>query len=185
MARLGLTTLFVLVLVAEIRWAWSWGAILFIIASVTDYFDGYLARKHGLVTNFGALMDPLVDKILMCSAFVLLSCSEEIPPWVTCLVVAREFLVTGLRLVAASQGAVVSAEGWGKWKTGAQIAVVIYGLIHLAIQEPPFAWLAPFFTWPLFSPTALGRLLLVLAVFTTVWSGARYLVNNRYILKDA
>jgi CDP-diacylglycerol--glycerol-3-phosphate 3-phosphatidyltransferase len=185
LARLVLTALFVMILAAEVRWAWSWGAILFIVASITDYLDGYFARKHGLVTHFGSLMDPLVDKILTCSAFVMLSSHDEIPTWVTCLVVAREFLVTGMRLVAESQGFALSVDSWGKWKTGAQIAVVIYGLLRLAVSEPPFAWFAPFYRVPAFSPAILGRLLLWLAVITTVWSGLRYLLNNRQVLRDA
>jgi CDP-diacylglycerol--glycerol-3-phosphate 3-phosphatidyltransferase len=185
LGRLGLTALFVVVLACDVPWAWSWAAILFIVASITDYLDGYLARKYGQETAFGALVDPLADKILTCSAFVVLTARDEIiPAWVTCLVLAREFLVTGLRLVAASRGSVLAAEGWGKWKTGAQIAVLIYGLLRLAVSEPPFRWFAPFFSVPVFRPESLGRLFLWLAVLTTVWSGIRYLVNNRHILKE-
>lgn len=201
LARLGITGLFVVLLTVEVRHGWSWAAVLFIIACLTDYLDGYLARTRGLVTSFGALMDPLVDKVLVCSAFILLSCAVRepsgaatdaadvqfaglVPPWVTVLVVAREFLVTGLRLVAASQGAVLSADWWGKWKTGAQIAVLVYALMFLAVREPPFAWFAPFFEVKVLSPPFLGRLFLWLAVFTTVWSGIRYLLNNRHIIRD-
>ncbi len=184
LARLVLTGIFVAVVALEAPWAWSWAAILFIIGSVTDFVDGWLARKYGLVTQFGALMDPLVDKVLTCSAFVLLSVAGVIPPWVTCAVLAREFLITGLRTLAATHGAVLSADGWGKWKTGAQIAVLIHGLLWLASREPPFHWIAPVFRVPAFSPAVLGQLFLWLAVFTTIWSGLRYLWNNRHVLTD-
>ena len=79
----------------------------------------------------------------------------------------------------------MSADGWGKWKTGAQIAVLVYGLLWLAAKEPPFQWFAPFFRYPLLSPAWLGNIFLGLAVFTTVWSGVRYLWNNRHVLADA
>jgi CDP-diacylglycerol--glycerol-3-phosphate 3-phosphatidyltransferase len=184
LARLVLTGIFVAVVSLEIRWAWSWAAALFIIGSVTDFVDGWLARKYALVTNFGALMDPLVDKVLTCSAFVILAVAGVMPAWVACAVLAREFLITGLRTLAATHGSVLAADGWGKWKTGAQIAVLVYWLIWLAAQEPPFQWFAPFFSVRLLSPAWLGQIFLWLAVFTTVWSGIRYLWNNRHVLTD-
>jgi CDP-diacylglycerol--glycerol-3-phosphate 3-phosphatidyltransferase len=185
LGRLVLTGIFVAVVALEIPWGWSWAALLFIVGSVTDFVDGWLARKYGLVTNFGALMDPLVDKVLTCSAFVILAVGGVLPAWVACVVLAREFLITGLRTLAAAQGAVLAADGWGKWKTGAQIAVLVYGLLWLAAKDPPFQWFAPFFGLPGFAPDRLGHLLLALAVFTTVWSGIRYLWNNRHVLTDA
>lgn len=185
LARLVLTGIFVAVVALEIRWAWSWAAALFIIGSVTDFVDGWLARKYGLVTNFGALMDPLVDKVLTCSAFVILSDAGVLPAWVACVVLAREFLITGLRTLAATHGAVLAADGWGKWKTGAQIAVLVYWLLWLASQEPPVSWFAPFFKVQALSPPWLGQIFLGLAVFTTVWSGIRYLWNNRHVLAGA
>jgi CDP-diacylglycerol--glycerol-3-phosphate 3-phosphatidyltransferase len=185
LARLVLTGIFVAVVSMEVPWTWSWAALLFIIGSVTDFLDGWLARKYGLVTNFGALMDPLVDKVLTCSAFVILAVAGVIPAWVGCAVLAREFLITGLRTLAATHGVVLSADGWGKWKTGAQIAVLVYGLLWLAVKEPPLQWFAPFFDVPALSPAWLGQVFLWLAVFTTVWSGIRYLWNNRHVLQDA
>ena len=184
LGRLVLTGLFVLVLTWAGPWAWTAGAYLFIVAAISDYFDGYYARKHKLVTNFGALMDPLVDKVLICSAFVLLACHGQIAGWVVTLVVAREFLVTGLRLVAASQGLVLSADKGGKWKTGAQIATAIYHLMWLAAKEPSMAWFGPFFALPGFGPGGMGLTFTVLAVVSTVWSGLRYMINNRHVIKD-
>jgi CDP-diacylglycerol--glycerol-3-phosphate 3-phosphatidyltransferase len=184
LGRLVLTGIFVAVVALEVRWMWTWAAWLFVVGSLTDYLDGYLARKYHMVTNFGALMDPLVDKVLTCSAFVVVSVAGQIPTWVTCAVLAREFLITGLRTLAAGQGAVLAADGWGKWKTGAQIAVLIYGLMHLAVTERPMAWFAPFFSVRVLSPAWLGQIFLWLAVFTTVWSGLRYLWNNRHVLRE-
>jgi len=184
LARLFLTGIFVAVVSLDVRWAWSWAAILFIIGSLTDFLDGWLARKYSLVTNFGALMDPLVDKVLTCSAFVMLSVAGVLPAWVTCAVLAREFLITGLRTLAATHGAVLAADAWGKWKTGSQIAVVIYGLLWLASREPVFLWFAPFFQVPALAPATLGQIFLWLAVGTTTWSGLRYLWNNRHVLTD-
>ena len=182
LARLVLTGIFVAVVALKVPSAWSWAALLFIIGSVTDFIDGWLARKWGMVTQFGALMDPLVDKVLTCSAFVILAEARVLPAWVACVVLAREFLITGLRTLAASHGSVLSADSWGKWKTGAQIAVLTYGLLWLASKEPPFQWFAPFFNVRGFQPSALGHILLALAVFTTLWSGIRYLWNNRHVL---
>lgn len=185
LARLVLTGIFVAVVALQVPWSWSWAALLFIVGSITDFIDGWLARKWGMVTQFGALMDPLVDKVLTCSAFVILAAAGIQPAWVACVVLAREFLITGLRTLAASHGSVLSADSWGKWKTGAQIAVLIYGLLWLASQEPPFLWFAPFFKLPGFHPSGLGTALLSLAVFTTLWSGIRYLWNNRHVLADS
>lgn len=184
LGRLVLTILFVAVSSWDVPWKWSWAALFFIVGAVSDFFDGYLARKHGLVTNFGALMDPLVDKVLTCSAFVVLAAVGVLPAWVACTVLTREFLITGLRTLAAGSGQILSADNWGKWKTGAQIAVLVYGLMWLAVKEPPFAWFAPFFTVKVFQPEWLGQLFLWLAVFTTVWSGLRYVLNNRHVLKE-
>ncbi|MCP4812318.1 MAG: CDP-diacylglycerol--glycerol-3-phosphate 3-phosphatidyltransferase, partial [Planctomycetaceae bacterium] len=106
--------------------------------------DGYLARKMDLVTDFGKLMDPLVDKILISAAFIMLTATGLIPAWITILIISREFLVTGLRLLASSQGAVLMADSLGKWKTVAQIAAASYYLIALGglHEERMLAWLS-------------------------------------------
>src|ERR1041384_8024496 len=102
---------------------------LFSLASLTDYYDGMIARRDRLITNFGALMDPLADKILICSAFIAFVGRGAIPAWMAVIVVARELAITGLRLLAASKNLVLAAEGYGKHKTISQIVAIISVLV--------------------------------------------------------
>ena len=100
-------------------------ALLFFIASMTDYLDGHIARKRGLVTNFGKFMDPLADKLLVCSALILLTAEGSLSPIVTLIIVAREFIISGFRLVASDNGVVIAASKWGKLKTVVQMIMCI------------------------------------------------------------
>lgn len=100
-------------------------ALLFIIASLTDTLDGYLARKNNQVTVFGKFMDPLADKLLVCSAMICLVELRTLPSWVVIIIVSREFIISGFRLVAAERGIVIAASYWGKFKTAAQMVMVI------------------------------------------------------------
>lgn len=104
----------------------------FVVAAITDFLDGYLARKYNLITDFGKLMDPLADKILVCAAFIYLTYVGMCPFWVTIIIVFREFLVTGLRQIAVNKGCVIPADWCGKWKTGAQLAFCIACMTQLA-----------------------------------------------------
>jgi CDP-diacylglycerol--glycerol-3-phosphate 3-phosphatidyltransferase len=183
-ARLVLTMVFVAVLALPLPYKFSIGLVLFSIASFTDFLDGHYARKFGLVTTFGKLMDPLADKILMCSAFVVLCAENLIPAWVVVIILAREFLVTGIRLVATSQGAVLAADNLGKLKTVFQISTVIYFLVFRASTETAFAFIAPLFDVKALSPSVLGWILIGLSLFTTLVSGLNYLLNNRQLLED-
>ena len=109
--------------------------MVFILAAVTDYIDGEIARRYALITDFGKLMDPLVDKIMTAAAFVCLVPLQAIPAWVAIVVITREFLITGLRLLAVSKGRVLAADPIGKHKTSWQIATVIFFLTLLSFQE--------------------------------------------------
>jgi len=110
--------------------------VLFIIAAVTDYLDGEIARRHGDITVFGKLMDPLADKVLICSAFICFAAQNQIvPAWIVVIIMAREFLVTGIRLLAANQGLLVDAGRWGKHKTAWQIAVIIVIIAGEAVRD--------------------------------------------------
>jgi CDP-diacylglycerol--glycerol-3-phosphate 3-phosphatidyltransferase len=185
MLRLVLTMVFVTVTALPFPWVDSAGLVLFIIASITDYLDGYIARKYGLVTTFGKLMDPLADKILMCAAFVLIACKGFIPGWAVVVILSREFLVTGLRLIATAQGAILAADSLGKLKTILQITTAIYFLLVLASQEVLLSFVQPLFSFHVLSPGILGLGLVILTVGVTVLSGWRYFWGNRALIKDA
>ena len=102
---------------------------LFVVASLTDFFDGYLARKYNLVTDFGKLMDPLADKILVISALVLFVELRYIPAWMSIIVIAREFLISGIRMLAAAKGEVIPAGKLGKYKTTSQMIVILIMIV--------------------------------------------------------
>ena len=98
---------------------------IFVAASVTDWFDGHLARKNNLVTNFGKFMDPLADKLLVCSALICMIELDRLPAWFVIIIIAREFIISGFRLVASDNGIVIAANYWGKFKTVSQMAMII------------------------------------------------------------
>ena len=153
--------------------------LFFLIASLTDFLDGYIARKLNLVTDFGKLMDPLVDKILTSAVFIILSKEDMIPAWITITIISREFLVTGLRLLASNQGKVLSADSLGKWKTTSQIIVASYFLTILGSNEPILKYLK-FINQPMF-----GDLLIIICTTITVISGWSYLSKNRELVKTS
>ena len=130
-ARLVLTAVFV---IAASRGGFSGylvALVAFVMAAISDWLDGYLARKLNLVTSLGKLMDPLADKILVASAFVLFSSVGLCPPWITIVIIGREFLVTGLRQIAVEKGEVIAADRLGKWKTTFQLTYSITCLVWL------------------------------------------------------
>jgi CDP-diacylglycerol--glycerol-3-phosphate 3-phosphatidyltransferase len=144
-------------------------ALLFSAAAITDYFDGYIARRFGLVSNLGKVMDPVADKLLVSSAFIMLTALGWAPAWMVCIIIGREIAVTGLRNIIAEKGEDVSASNLGKYKTGFQIAAAIPLLIHY-----------PFFG---LDPNAIGRFFLWGALIFTLWSGIDYFVKFRSLLK--
>jgi CDP-diacylglycerol--glycerol-3-phosphate 3-phosphatidyltransferase len=186
-ARLFLTIIFVAVLSSSIPFATTIGAILFIIAAITDLLDGILARKLGLITDFGKLMDPLADKVLMCSAFVLLVGRDQYPlqAWVVAVILTREFLVTGLRLLATSKGLVLAADSLGKWKTILQIVTAIYLLVLPAAAEGGvFGIFYPLYQTRILGPAFMQPVLVGLTLFFTVVSGLSYLLKNKDVLRQ-
>ena len=186
--RLFLTALFVAVMsipdqllksVHLLDYRITIATLFFLIASLTDFLDGYIARKLNLVTDFGKLMDPLVDKILTSAVFIILSKEDMIPAWITITIISREFLVTGLRLLASNQGKVLSADSLGKWKTTSQIIVASYFLSILGSNEPILKYLK-FINQPMF-----GDLLIIICTTITVISGWSYLSKNRELVKTS
>ena len=145
-------------------------AILFSAAAITDYLDGYIARTRGLVSTLGKVMDPVADKLLVSSAFIMLTALGWVPSWIVCIIIGREIAVTGLRNIIAERGEDVSATNLGKYKTGFQIAAIIPLLIHY-----PFLGLNPQVVCEFFLWGALGF---------TVWSGADYFIKFRRLLQN-
>ena len=119
---------------------------LFVVASVTDWFVGYLARKNNLVTNFGKFMDPLADKLLVCSAMICMIDLKRLSAWFVIIIIAREFIISGFRLIAAENGIVIAANYWGKFKTASQMIMIILLILHFdgifVILEQIFIWLS-------------------------------------------
>ena len=184
-ARLILTFVFVALLSLEdLSWSKTAALCAFAIAAITDFLDGYFARKHNLVTNFGKLMDPLADKVLMCAGFVLLTRLELIPAWIVVVILSREFMVTGLRLLASAEGVVLAAENLGKYKTIFQIVTVIYFLLFLAAKESLIGFLQPLFNAFYLGPDHLGMALIWTSLILTAWSGWSYLWKNRKLFGE-
>jgi CDP-diacylglycerol--glycerol-3-phosphate 3-phosphatidyltransferase len=175
---------FAVVLESDWSWARTTGLLLFALASLTDYADGYLARRYHLITDFGKLMDPLADKILMAAALSGLVAVNAIPAWVATAIISREFLITGLRQLAAAKGVVLPAERIGKHKTIWQIITILYFLLLQTLAEwARSGWIPPL-PWPGFFHKGLGGLLLVLTLALTLGSGIGYLWKNRALLRD-
>ncbi len=139
LARIALAFLYILLqsygLQERSVWVHTITLMIFVVAGISDWLDGYLARKMNLLSDFGRLFDPLADKILICAALIGLMGHQLIPYWIVVLVISREFLITGLRLVALQQGNVLAAERAGKHKTVSQIVTIIVGLLFLTLQE--------------------------------------------------
>ncbi|MED3660465.1 CDP-diacylglycerol--glycerol-3-phosphate 3-phosphatidyltransferase [Ureibacillus sp. FSL K6-8385] len=148
------------------------GALIFILASCTDWIDGHFARKYNLVTNLGKFLDPLADKLLVTSAFLLLiEINEHVPAWVIIIILSREFAVTGLRSILAGEGKIVAASKLGKLKTWTQIVAIVALLLHNTI-------------FVLFG-IPFDIIMLYVALFFTIWSGWDYFYLNRHVFVNS
>jgi CDP-diacylglycerol--glycerol-3-phosphate 3-phosphatidyltransferase len=182
-SRLVLTVAFVIVVSWKSATHYGIGLALFSIAAASDFLDGWLARRMGLVTPLGKLMDPLVDKILVCSAFVFFTAKDLCPVWITALIMGREFLVTGLRQVAVEAGEVLAADNLGKWKTGFQLTYLIAGLVWLTFDHVADPGAFAKFLVRLTAPDGwLMVLSLWAAVALTVISGWNYFHGARHLI---
>jgi len=143
---------------------------IFSLAALTDKFDGYVARKFNQITNFGKFMDPLVDKIMVSSALIALVQMERIQSWIVVVILAREFLITGIRTVAADKGIVIAASNYGKYKTTFQMIAVI----ALMLNNYPFSLINfPFDT-----------IMVYIALILTIYSGVDYIIKSKNLFKD-
>lgn len=183
MSRIFLIPIFIIILSIPIDWGeWSIGTttlpvthfiggLIFLIASLTDWLDGYYARKYNLITNMGKFLDPLADKLLVSAAFILLVELDLVAAWIVIVVISREFAVTGFRLVAAGEGVVLAASNMGKLKTVSQILAIAFLLLH----NFPFSYLG----------IPIDIITVYIALILTVWSGVDYFMKNWHVLRDS
>ena len=169
--RIIMIPFFVFFLLTDFVAGSKWIAtVLFCAASITDFLDGHIARKYNLGTNFGKFMDPLADKLLVCSAMICLVDLKLIPVWVVLIIISREFIISGFRLVASDNGIVIAASYWGKFKTTFQMLMVIVIIFNINLQ---LGWL-----------NVLGTILIYVALVLTVVSLIDYIAKNKDVLKD-
>ena len=167
MFRVILIPFFVLFMLVDITNVDKWIALaIFIIASLTDLLDGRIGRKYNLVTNFGKFMDPLADKLLVCSALICLVEMAKIPSWMVIIIIAREFIISGFRLIAADNGVVIAANYWGKFKTTFQMVMICL----LIADIEAISMITDVIMWA--------------ALILTVISLIDYLIKNKDVMKD-
>lgn len=168
-ARILTVPVFIIFLLSDLPYSNYLAAIIFVIAASTDSMDGYIARKKNQVTNLGKFMDPLADKLLITSALVGLVEMGRIPSIAAIIIISREFIITGFRTVAASEGLVIAASWWGKLKTVIQIVAIV----AILLGNYPFSLIG----------FAFDRIVLYVAVIITILSGVDYIYKNRNLFK--
>ena len=167
MFRVILIPFFVMFMLVDITLYDKWIALgIFIVASLTDLLDGKIARKYNLVTNFGKFMDPLADKLLVCSALICLVALSKIQAWIVIVIIAREFIISGFRLIASDNGVVIAASYWGKFKTTFQMIMICLMIADIT------------------AISVLTTVVMWVAVVLTVVSLIDYLVKNKDVMKD-
>lgn len=169
LARMFLIPVFLAVVTLRIKYGDFIAAGVFVLAASTDGLDGYFARKNKQVTTLGKFMDPLADKLLVSAALIVLVELGKLSAWVAVLIIGREFMVTGLRAIAAAEGVVISASTLGKWKTVTQIIAIVAMFLHNITFQ--------------FLGFDLGRIAMAVAVFFTIWSGIDYISKGWHLLK--
>ncbi len=170
MLRVIMIPIFVAVLLIEFPYHQPIAAALFIVAALTDSLDGYLARSRNLITDFGKFMDPLADKLLVCSALICFVQLGSVPAWMVIIIIAREFAITGLRTLAASDGIVIAASKWGKAKTVSQMLAIVIILFN----NWPFSLLN----------IPMGTIMIWIATILTLISGIDYLILNKNVFRS-
>ncbi|SKA76577.1 CDP-diacylglycerol--glycerol-3-phosphate 3-phosphatidyltransferase [Clostridium sp. USBA 49] len=168
--RIFLVPVFLIfIAVKEIPYGTIIATAVFILAALTDKLDGYIARSRNQITRFGKFMDPLADKLLVTAALISLVEFKIIPTWIAMVIIAREFAVTGLRSIAASEGIVIAASWWGKIKTFTQIIAIILSLINLTYSNTFFI--------------IFSKIVMYVAVVITILSGIDYFIKNKEVIK--
>ncbi len=169
LSRIALTPIIIVFLLSHNKFTGFFAALFFSIAAITDYFDGYLARQSKNISSFGKVMDPVADKILVSSSYIMLASHNIVPAWVVCIIIGREFFVTTLRILIVEKNKNVAASNLGKYKTGFQIASII-----------PLMLYYPYFGINMYS---IGTVMLVFALFFTIWSGVDYLKKFKDLIE--
>ena len=165
--RVILIPFFVLFMLVDITAYDKWIALaIFIVAILTDLLDGKIARKYNLVTNFGKFMDPLADKLLVCSALICLVALTKIPAWIVIIIIAREFIISGFRLIASDNGVVIAASYWGKFKTTFQMVMICLMIADIE------------------AISLITTVVMWIALILTIVSLVDYLIKNKDVMKD-
>ena len=171
--RIAAIPLLAVLLLSPSREAGFWAAALFAVASITDWLDGYLARRMGVVTVFGKFLDPIADKLIVMAALIMILPYDRVPAWMVLVILGREIIITGLRGIASTEGIVISASNLGKFKTIFQLVAIIALLLHY-----DYHW---FFSvdhpWLYVNMHNVGMFYLWIATIITIWSGVDYLVR--------
>jgi CDP-diacylglycerol--glycerol-3-phosphate 3-phosphatidyltransferase len=168
--RIAAVPIIVILMIYDNEVCSFFAALQFSVAAITDYFDGYFARKRGMVTSFGKIMDPVADKLLISLSLIMLVAHNRVPAWMVCVIIGREIAVTGLRSIVAEKGEDLSASNLGKYKTGFQIGAIIPLLLHYPILLG-------------LNAQAIGEVMIWGALIFTVWSGIDYFVKYKGLLK--
>ena len=156
--------------------------LIFIIASITDKLDGYLARKNNQITTFGKFLDPIADKILVLAAMIILVDFGKLPAWIPIIILFRELLVSGYRLIASQHnGEVIAASSWGKIKTVTQMTAIIFAFIDIGVFCEFFKSDLTGMYWII---NLISSIMMIISVIATIFSGYEYLKNGKEILKD-
>jgi CDP-diacylglycerol---glycerol-3-phosphate 3-phosphatidyltransferase len=171
--RIALIPVLAIILLSPSKEAGFWAAALFAVASITDWLDGYLARRMGIVTTFGKFLDPIADKLIVMAALVMILPFDRVPAWMVLVILGREIIITGLRGVASTEGIVIPASNLGKFKTIFQIVAILGLLLHydyhwfFSVDHPYF----------FVNMHNVGMFYLWIAVVITIWSGVDYLAK--------
>jgi len=180
--RIFLTPIFIICLFSDFFGAQLWALVIFIVASITDAYDGYLARKNNMVTNTGRFLDPLADKILVSSAFISFSIMGLIDIWMVALIIFRDLFVMGLRLLMSRRGFIMITSKISKSKTAAQIGIIIFTLLFLTLKGFNWVLLEDYLIF--INEYEIVYYLTMIAVIFTVYTGYAYIQENRKAIQE-
>lgn len=182
-ARIILAPVFMIFFLIDNVYSRYFSTLIFIVAALTDMYDGYLARKTGVITGFGKFMDPLADKILTSTAFISFVALGYVQAWMILIIIVREFLVTGLRSIAAYKGVVILPSTLAQWKTACQMTVIVLILLYINLKTtlPPLGY-----DWSILTSNSTYKIfdgMIFITMLLTVGTGIDYLVKNAFVLK--